>query len=108
MSKWLSIHVWYHDLTHHDDLIVLGIKPLVHKLRSEKVLRRCFFIRYWTGGPHVRLRLLPESNAAGRCRDVVEMGLSDYLAMAPSVSTGVLRLGHRGVPWVPEDRKSVV
>jgi len=32
--------------------------PLVARLRAEGIIRRHFFLRHWSGGPHVRLRLL--------------------------------------------------
>ncbi len=55
--SWVSAHIFYHDSL--DDLINGGIRPLVGELNSLGMIDRYFFVRYWQGGPHVRLRLLP-------------------------------------------------
>ena len=36
------------------------------RLRAEGLIERCFFIRYWLEGPHVRLRVLPTRAEHGR------------------------------------------
>lgn len=52
---WLGSHIFYHgDL---DDLIGEMVAPLVEELRSERLCDEYFFLRYWDGGPHVRLRV---------------------------------------------------
>jgi thiopeptide-type bacteriocin biosynthesis protein len=51
---WLSVYV------HGDDLTALlrsGIRPFVEETRA--LCERFFFIRYWEGGPHIRLRMRP-------------------------------------------------
>lgn len=56
---WSSLHVFYHaDRQATDRLLVEGIRPLVDRLLAEQRIESWFFIRYWEGGPHVRLRLL--------------------------------------------------
>lgn len=53
--SWESFHIFYHDQNKYDELLVLiytGLKKVYkHKLPS------FFFIRYWEGGPHIRLRI---------------------------------------------------
>jgi thiopeptide-type bacteriocin biosynthesis protein len=51
-SGWESVHVYLHDfarLTHFLQVCVAAISPPLDG--------RCFFVRYWMGGPHLRLRL---------------------------------------------------
>lgn len=60
-EQWVSLHLFYHD----DPLPLLleCVQPAVAELQARHALQRFFFIRYWQGGPHVRLRLLPRSEA---------------------------------------------
>lgn len=52
---WVSAHLFYHaDL---DDLLVHLVDPLVREL-SGTTAADWFYLRYWDGGPHVRLRIL--------------------------------------------------
>ena len=57
--RWVSVHAFYHgDL---DTLLLGGVAPLLAELRAGGLVERSFFLRYWDGGPHLRLRLLPPS-----------------------------------------------
>ncbi|WP_299095442.1 thiopeptide-type bacteriocin biosynthesis protein [uncultured Metabacillus sp.] len=52
---WDSFHIFYHDQSRWDQLLIYIYKQLKtiynHKIPS------LFFIRYWEGGPHIRLRI---------------------------------------------------
>jgi thiopeptide-type bacteriocin biosynthesis protein len=51
-AAWISVHAFYHgDL---DRLLLDVVKPLTGDF---------FFLRYWDGGPHVRLRIRPAGGA---------------------------------------------
>ena len=53
--SWLSLHFFHHgDL---DRLLVECVGPLVLALKREGAIAESFFLRYWNGGPHIRLRL---------------------------------------------------
>ncbi|MFE2853890.1 thiopeptide-type bacteriocin biosynthesis protein [Streptomyces lavendulae] len=66
-AGWLSWHVH----VPADGLGTDRLSPLVREnlpalitpLHEAGLLRRWFFIRYWEGGPHLRLRLLPQPGA---------------------------------------------
>jgi len=58
---WLGLHLFYHDDL--DRPIAGWVYPLVQRLQREQQIERFFFIRYWQGGPHLRLRLLPSEGA---------------------------------------------
>ena len=56
-TRWVSAHLFYQgDL---DVLLLELVDPLLHELRAEGLAEHAFFLRYWDGGPHLRLRLLP-------------------------------------------------
>lgn|GEM_PF-564180 len=53
--SWVSVHAFHHgDL---DVLLLRGARPLVEHLRRRGLVDGFFFLRYWDGGPHLRLRL---------------------------------------------------
>ena len=57
MDKWTSLHVFYHNVPKYDEMI-LGFTELLADMKKEKKIEKWFFIRYWEGGPHIRIRLL--------------------------------------------------
>lgn len=58
--EWVSGHVYYHgDL---DLLVSALIAELVEELTRNGLIERYFFLRYWEGGQHLRVRLLPTSS----------------------------------------------
>lgn len=60
-NGWLSLHVYYHG--DHDALLLEGIRPLLEELDGRGAAQSYFYVRYWNGGPHVRLRVLPSDEA---------------------------------------------
>ncbi|MFC4585737.1 lantibiotic dehydratase C-terminal domain-containing protein [Sphaerisporangium corydalis] len=66
-SAWVSAHVFYQgDL---DPLITGVVAPLVAELDAAGLAREFFFLRYWDGGPHLRLRVLPATDGAADAAD---------------------------------------
>lgn len=55
---WLSTHIFYHG--DQNRLIADLIPQVAEAIGSTQLF---FFLRYWDGGPHVRLRLLVEPDA---------------------------------------------
>jgi hypothetical protein len=81
---WISAHLFYHDdLTN----VLLGwVQPLVEELCSRQLLASSFFIRYWQGGPHVRLRLLPMAGVSDeKIKACIEEQTHIFLRQTPSV-----------------------
>lgn len=58
-GEWTSLHVFYS--ADPDPLIVETFRPLVARLREDGLIEGWFFVKYWKGGPHLRLRLKPVS-----------------------------------------------
>lgn len=80
--NWLALHIFYHDAGKFDDLLLSGITPVMNQLLQDKWCESWFFIRYWEGGPHIRLRLLnPHPDAETVLRDRI----GAYIAAHPSM-----------------------
>ncbi|MGI5282699.1 lantibiotic dehydratase C-terminal domain-containing protein [Nonomuraea polychroma] len=82
-TAWVSAHAFYHaDL---DQLIVHAVSPLVTELTAKQLMERYFFLRYWDGGLHLRLRVLP-TNAAARQRvhELIGDRFREYFAVNPA------------------------
>lgn len=83
MTTWISLHAFHHgDL---DELLLHGVRPLVTRLRQEELIDGFFFLRYWDGGPHLRIRLSPVTAAAAPDVRGIALGrLRDHLTAHPS------------------------
>lgn len=81
-ADWVCVHTFLDAA--HDEFITDCIGPLALALTEEGHVQRWFFLRYWEGGPHVRLRLLPHRRAdrAAIERRAVET-VNAYLAANP-------------------------
>lgn len=83
-GEWQALHVYY--TANSRPIVTQAIHPLVAELREHDLLERYFFINYWLGGPHVRLRLLPKNAAA--TEEVVrraEAKLDEFLKVRPAL-----------------------
>lgn len=58
MEKWTSYHIYYHNVNEIDGLISDVIGPWMAALKKKNLCEHWFFIRYWSVGQHVRLRIL--------------------------------------------------
>ncbi|ARU62695.1 hypothetical protein CBW65_18210 [Tumebacillus avium] len=56
--EWLALHIFYHHFEKQDDLLLDCLMPAARKLRAEGHCQAWFFLRYWDGGPHIRIRFL--------------------------------------------------
>lgn len=82
--RWISVHIFYS--SNGNPLLADCIAPLVAKLRTRGLISQYFFIRYWLGGPHIRLRLSPaEGVADADVKEVVEADLRAFLARRPAL-----------------------
>jgi thiopeptide-type bacteriocin biosynthesis protein len=82
-TAWISAHLFHRGAM--DDLITGTVAPLIGELNSSRALNGFFFLRYWEGGPHLRLRILPTSTAhADRIRESLIERSTRYLTQHPS------------------------
>lgn len=82
-TRWVSAHLYYHDAL--DDLLRSAVRPLAGELAAGGLIDGYFFVRYWQGGPHVRLRVLvrdqAEAQPVGR---LIEARICRFFARRPS------------------------
>jgi thiopeptide-type bacteriocin biosynthesis protein len=84
-QRWVSAHLYYHDAL--NDLLRCAVGPLVGELAADGLIDGFFFIRYWQGGPHVRLRvLLREQTQAQPVERLIEAWIGRFFARCPSQS----------------------
>ncbi|MGH3834586.1 MAG: thiopeptide-type bacteriocin biosynthesis protein [Pseudonocardiaceae bacterium] len=82
-TRWVSAHLYYHDAL--NDLLRCAVRPLVGELAADGLIDGFFFIRYWQGGPHVRLRVLLRGRAQARpVERVIEARIGRFFARCPS------------------------
>jgi thiopeptide-type bacteriocin biosynthesis protein len=81
---WVSAHLFHQgDL---DLLLTRLVRPLTADLAEAGLSRGSFFLRYWEGGAHVRLRVLPAEGAAGAVGDRIARAADAYFAAHPSTA----------------------
>jgi len=82
-TDWVCAHIFYD--TDQDVLLTDCLRPLVGELVTDGLVQRYFFLRYWEGGPHVRLRLLPARGAdRAEVEQVAARRIRAFLALNPA------------------------
>jgi thiopeptide-type bacteriocin biosynthesis protein len=79
-SRWIALHAFYHgDM---DTLVTESVR-YVAELQRRGVVREFFFVRYWNGGPHLRLRLsLGDAEGIGLAK-AVRQDIEDLMRCQP-------------------------
>lgn len=108
---WSAFHVFLADPERASDFLLDWLRPRLPTLLSEGRIAGWFFVRYWEGGPHLRLRLLDADPAlciefAHALQKAVPAYLSGF-----SLSAGQYYANHpldgeprplESLPWYPE------
>ncbi|MGH3974205.1 MAG: lantibiotic dehydratase C-terminal domain-containing protein [Pseudonocardiaceae bacterium] len=82
-TRWVSAHLYYHDAL--NDLLRCAVRPLVGELTAGGLIDGFFFVRYWQGGPHVRLRVLLRDQAHARpVERVIGTRIGRFFTRCPS------------------------
>jgi thiopeptide-type bacteriocin biosynthesis protein len=84
-NDYISVHIYYnaHDLR---PVLLDCVEPLIDQLLEAQMIERYFALRYWEGGSHVRLRLLPKQNVDGAVlRAFAGKEIERFLQMRPSL-----------------------
>jgi thiopeptide-type bacteriocin biosynthesis protein len=79
-QDWISFHIFYED--NLDRLLVEGVRPILRQLQDTRAIQGYFFVRYWNGGRHIRLRLAPSGLHKG-LTTIVQYKLESFLAQCP-------------------------
>lgn len=82
MSEWMSYHIFYFDAFLQEKILCDCIVPMMRRYLEEEKVKKWFFIRYWEGGPHIRLRFYDRT---GVKEEVLETLLA-YVRDHPSIS----------------------
>lgn len=83
-SAWSSFHVYLSEPVKVSGFLTQCVLPLAQSLVKERRASRWFFIRYWEGGPHVRLRLQDLSAGDARTvRDALRTAARDWASEHP-------------------------
>ncbi|WP_327227896.1 thiopeptide-type bacteriocin biosynthesis protein [Streptomyces platensis] len=81
--SWVSAHLFSQG--NLDRVLTDLVAPLLDELRERWWADRGFFLRYWDGGPHIRLRVLPScQEAAAAVRGLIEQRATAYFAHSPA------------------------
>ncbi|RLK59479.1 lantibiotic dehydratase C-terminal domain-containing protein [Actinokineospora cianjurensis] len=85
-TGYVSAHAFYQgDL---DTLIVQGLPGILDDLRGRRLVDDFFFLRYWDGGTHLRLRVRPGPDTERRLvEDLITSRFSEFFARSPANHT---------------------
>jgi thiopeptide-type bacteriocin biosynthesis protein len=82
-AAWVSAHAFFQDDL--DLLVRHVVAPLTDELAAEGMSSEFFFLRYWDGGPHLRLRVLPASGVSrGEVQRLIGHQFGQYMSRNPS------------------------
>ncbi|MFE2407254.1 lantibiotic dehydratase C-terminal domain-containing protein [Kitasatospora sp. NPDC059408] len=82
--SWVSAHLFYHG---DQDAVIVGVvRPAVERLGRAGLVDGFFFLRYWEGGPHVRLRVRTWPEHVEEVRSVIEETAAEFYRTSPSQS----------------------
>lgn len=71
--KWSSLHIFYYGNVN------MLLTNCILKLYKEKYINTFFFIRYWNGGPHIRLRIANKNyNQILEIKEIIKKYLNQY------------------------------
>jgi len=82
MADWLSIHVFYQG--NQDRLLTEAVVPALDQLTRCGSAARWFFLRYWEGGPHLRVRMRVRPGRADAATGQLFELVTGYLRANPS------------------------
>lgn len=79
MAEWVAAHAFHDDI---DTSLTTVVGPLVAELESAGLAEEWFFLRYWDGGNHLRLRV--RTREPDKVRDLVATRFRAYFAGRPA------------------------
>ena len=76
---WSAFHIFMHDANKQDPFLHEWLIVKAKALVTEKAAKSWFFLRYWDGGPHIRIRFMNLKNEAEVLMQIKE-GVKAYQA----------------------------
>ncbi|SHE40220.1 lantibiotic dehydratase C-terminal domain-containing protein [Pedobacter caeni] len=83
-----SIHIYYHG--QQDELLIDKILPYLTACRNDQTIRNFFFLRYWNGGDHLRIRFYDAVDKARMIDEITEL-LNDHVNTYPNTPQNAAR-----------------
>lgn len=111
LRSWLSIHVFLSDPLQLERYLRERIAPTIALWSSEGRLERWFYIRYWEGGPHLRIRLCgPIRERQEEALETFSRGIASYRSPTPPTRDAYYRdqafdgqpVAVEALPWYQE------
>ncbi|MCY9160072.1 thiopeptide-type bacteriocin biosynthesis protein [Bacillus atrophaeus] len=85
IDKWSSLHVFFHDFSNIETVLHRLIWPSLQSNIINAEIKKYFFIRYWEGGPHLRIRyIIQEGTDPEEFTERLIGSWTDYLLKHPS------------------------
>lgn len=85
IDRWCSLHVFFHDFSNVETVLNRLIWPSLQSGIINKEIKKYFFIRYWEGGPHLRIRyIVQEGIDTEEFTERLTDSWTDYLLKHPS------------------------
>lgn len=76
--RWVSVHLYFHGEL--DDVVSQVVGPLAQAVSPQSAHRQYFYLRYWEGGPHVRLRIRTDGQGIEVIEDRVRSHAESFFA----------------------------
>lgn len=105
MSDWKSYYIYYYNSNNYKHIITL-IADYCETQREEYNIKKWFFIRYWDGGPHIRLRILKNNDAAFTTELFTEV--SNFIKENPSDITVTKEQYYQGMEDLKEPNDTMM
>ncbi|UAA40055.1 hypothetical protein KIH87_06810 [Paraneptunicella aestuarii] len=80
--NWTAFHIFLHDVEQQERFIREWLSVKVKDIKASGSADAWFFLRYWDGGPHVRVRFLNLKNAEALQQEI-QSAAQQYISVTP-------------------------
>jgi len=110
-KRWLSVHVFLADPGLQERYLAERLAPCLRTWRADGLVTQWFFIRYWEGGPHLRIRLAGDiADHAASVVAALQKDIDTWRSPAPPERDDYYRahafdgveVDAASLPWYPE------
>src|SRR5690625_2617203 len=105
MRYWKSYYIYYYNFDNYKHIIEL-IDDYCNDQKEKSNLKKWFFIRYWDGGPHIRLRILVNKDAEFTTELFAE--IADFIKENPSGRTITKEQYYQGMEDLKEPNDTMM
>lgn len=83
MKKWISLHVFLSGGEQTHRFLTEWLAASCDDMAGKNVIAQWFYIRYWDGGPHIRVRLQNCTVSQADLQNLFESNISAYVVAEP-------------------------